>query len=93
MLASALLYPICLMPHALIYDLLMLVPALILMERDGWENRVLHLAVGCWLGSFLLPLAGYGLRAALPGIIPMSVAAFHIWQLHAARTGETGCPS
>ncbi|MFN3761666.1 MAG: glycosyltransferase 87 family protein, partial [Anaerolineae bacterium] len=92
-LASALLYSLCMMPHALIYDLLMLVPALILMAQDGWKNRVLRLAVGCWLGSFLLPLAGYGLQAALPGIIPVSVAAFHIWQLHAVGRGETGCPS
>lgn len=92
-LVAALLYSICIMPHALIYDLLMLVPALILMARDGRENRVLRLAVGCWLGSFLLPLAGYGLRAALPGIIPVSVAASYIRQLHTMGRGETGCPS
>ncbi|MBC7227913.1 MAG: DUF2029 domain-containing protein [Thermoflexales bacterium] len=93
MLVSALLYPICMMPHALIYDLLMVVPALVLMARNGWENRVLRLTVGCWLGSFLLPLVGYGLQIALPGVLPVSVAALHIQQLRATMKGEAACPS
>ncbi|MCX7855274.1 MAG: DUF2029 domain-containing protein, partial [Anaerolineae bacterium] len=93
MLASALLYPICMMPHALIYDLLMLVPVLVLMARNGWENRVLVLTIGCWLGSFLLPLVGYGLQIALPGILPVSVAALHIRQLQPMMKGEGACPS
>ncbi|MGB9888646.1 MAG: glycosyltransferase family 87 protein [Anaerolineae bacterium] len=91
-LVSAFLYPLCMMPHALIYDLLMLVPALLLMACEGWENRVLVLTVGCWLGSFLLPLVGYGLQIALPGILPVSVAALYIRQLRAMKW-EAVCPS
>ena len=92
-LISAFLYPICMMPHALIYDLLMLVPALVLMACDGWENRVLVLTVGCWLGSFLLPLVGYAFQIALPGILPVSVAALYIRQLRAVMKGEAVCLS
>jgi hypothetical protein len=92
-LVSAFLYPICMMPHALIYDLLMLVPALVLMACDGWENRVLVLTVGCWLGSFLLPLVGYAFQIALPGILPVGIAALYIRQLRAIMKGEVVCLS
>jgi len=92
-LVSAFLYPICMMPHALIYDLLMLVPALVLMACDGWENRVLVLTVGCWLGSFLLPLVGYAFQIALPGILPVGIAALYIRQLRAIMKGEAVCLS
>lgn len=93
LLISALLYPLCVMPHVLLYDLLMLVPALILMARQGWEHRVLVLTTGCWLGSFLLPLAGYGLQIALPGILPASVATLCIRQWRATIIEDAICPS
>ncbi len=90
---SALLYPLCMMPHVLIYDFTVLIPALLLMTHDQPGKEVLHLAVGCWLGTFLLPGLGYILNIAAPAILTLWVAAFHTRRILLALREKMLCPS
>ncbi len=90
-LISALLYPLCIMPHVLIYDFTVLIPALLLMTHDQPGKEVLRLAIGCWIGTFLLPILGYILRVAAPAVLTLWVAAFHTRCILIALREETPC--
>jgi hypothetical protein len=73
-LAVALLFPLIISPHALIYDLLILVPALILLVNYKELSKPLKLLVLIfYLGVLFLPLIGYATRLALTGLIPIAM--------------------
>lgn len=80
-LLSALLYPLCMMPHVLIYDFTVLIPVLLLMAHDQPGEEALQLAIGCWIGTFLLPILGYILRIAAPAALTLWIAAVHTRRL------------
>jgi hypothetical protein len=73
-LAVALLFPLIISPHALIYDLLILVPVLILLANYKEFTQPLKLIVVIfYLGVLFLPLIGYASRLALTGLIPIAM--------------------
>ncbi|MFN3761665.1 MAG: glycosyltransferase family 87 protein [Anaerolineae bacterium] len=90
-LISALLYPLWMMPHVLIYDFTVLIPALLLMTHDRPGKEALQLAAGCWIGTFLLPILGYALRIAAPAALTLGLAASHTRHIRTALRGETQC--
>jgi hypothetical protein len=83
-LAAAVLFPLLTMPHALLYDLLLLVPAfLLLVDIQGTHRSLLNVAVFSYLGTLFLPLLGYPLKIALPALIPLAffaAQARNIWR-------------
>ena len=70
-LVLAVFFPLLVLPHALIYDLLILAPAILLLaENHPKPGSLLKPTIAIYLGTFLLPLAGYALHMALTALIP-----------------------
>ena len=92
--ALAMLFPLIATPYALLHDLLLLVPVLLLMADDDSRARtVLYLAVAAYTGALIAPVIGAGLHLALPALIPLGV----FWvlagrALAAARSSPAGHP-
>ena len=92
--ALAVLFPLIATPYALLHDLLLLVPVLLLMADDRSGARtVLYLAVIAYTAALIAPVAGAGLHLALPALIPLAV----LWVLAgraiaAAKTAPMSYP-
>jgi hypothetical protein len=72
--ALAVLFPLIATPYALLHDLLLLVPVLLLMADDRSGARtVLYLAVIAYTAALIAPVVGAGLHLALPALIPLVV--------------------
>jgi hypothetical protein len=71
-LAMALLLPLLIAPHTLIYDLLILVPAFILLlYYQDLTQPIKSLAALFYACVLFLPLIGYPIKIALPGLLPI----------------------
>ncbi len=76
-LAMALLLPLLIAPHTLIYDLLILVPAFILLVNyQDLTQPIKSLAVVFYVSVLFLPLIGYPIKIALPGLLPVLLLLF-----------------
>lgn len=77
--AFAILVPLVVAPHTLIYDLLILVPGLVLLATiEGMSSILKTLSVIFYACLLFFPLLGYGFKLALPGIIPAILLFFVI---------------
>jgi hypothetical protein len=73
----ALLLPLLISPHTLIYDLLILVPSLILLANvQEFAPTIKYISIAIYLCLLFLPLLGYIVKVALPGIIPLFLYIF-----------------
>jgi hypothetical protein len=73
-ISLALIFPLIIAPHTLIYDLLILVPALILLSTIKEISSSIKLwAVMIYVCLLFLPLVGYIFRLALTGLIPLTL--------------------
>jgi hypothetical protein len=71
-ISMAVLLPLVIAPHTLIYDLLILVPAFVLLACiEDLTQQIKFLAVVFYLCLLFLPLIGYITKLALPGLIPL----------------------
>jgi hypothetical protein len=88
-LILALLFPLLLMPHTLVYDLLILIPAFLLLTvEDVKDKKLLWLAIASYMGVLLLPLIGYFNKLALPALIPILFFVYLIQQLRRVNLQE-----
>jgi len=71
----ALLYPLLAAPYALIHDLLILAPVLVLWAAVRPSQRLLHTAIAVYLGALFLPFLGALTHIALPALLPLGVFA------------------
>jgi hypothetical protein len=73
-LALATILPLIIFPYALLHDLLILFPVIILLSTTQENEKVLkYLAVGIYIAMLLLPILGYLFNMALPALIPIAV--------------------
>ncbi len=73
-LAMALLLPLIVFPYALLHDLLILAPVLVLLIVPHHQNTGLKfVVVGVYAGMLILPLLGFISNAALIALIPIAV--------------------
>ena len=73
-LVLAIFYPLLTMPHTLIYDLLILVPALLLIAQNQRQARALLGPLSfLYVGMLFLPLVGYALGVSLTALIPIGL--------------------
>jgi hypothetical protein len=73
-LAMAMLFPLLITPYALLHDLLLLVPILILLAYDpSQDERLLYVTIVVYIAMLLLPALGIPLKVALTGLIPAFV--------------------
>lgn len=73
-LTLAILYPLLVAPHTLIYDLIILVPAFLLLAYDrDRANKLKYPVIGTYLGALILPLIGYVAKVALAALIPLLI--------------------
>jgi hypothetical protein len=73
-LAMALLVPLLITPYALLHDILLLFPVMILLaaDRQG-DRRLLIFAISVYLAMLVIPLLSFSSKIALTGIIPTVV--------------------
>jgi hypothetical protein len=93
----AILYPLLAAPHALLHDLIILIPAFILWARLSPSRCRLYLAVGVYLAAFLLPPLAYYSGAALLAFIPVGLlgvflrmASLHLFHPPNPRANSSG---
>ncbi len=86
-LAVALLYPLLVMPYALLHDALLLVPVLLLLARIGPHPRLRTVSAFIYLGSLFLPGLGYGPGIAWTALLPLA-AITALWP-YLPHPGET----
>jgi alpha-1,2-mannosyltransferase len=71
--ALALVFPLLASPHALLHDLLVLLPAFLLLAHDrARAPMLLRSAVATYCGATLLPMLGSGPRIALVALVPIA---------------------
>lgn len=70
-LSAALLYPLLVMPYALLHDALLLLPALLLLARAHPTRRLRDASILIYLGTLFLPLLGYATHLALPALLTL----------------------
>ncbi len=73
-LAMAMLFPLLITPYALLHDILLLFPVMILLAVDHQgDKRLLLLAIGVYLAMLIIPMLSFASKIALTGIIPTIV--------------------
>lgn len=93
-LVLAIFYPLLTMPHTLLYDLLILVPAILLMVQDQPDARaLLRPVIAGYMGLLFLPLVGYILRVSLVALIPIGLFLTRIkflwnWDRNISNSGD-----
>ncbi len=71
LLSMAILFPLIIAPYALLHDLLVLFPVIILLTRDYHsDRRLLLIAVIIYLSMLILPMISYVTKIAFIGLIP-----------------------
>lgn len=76
-ISLALLFPLIVAPHTLIYDLLILVPAIILLAAiQELSASIKLIAVIIYISLLILPPVGFILKLALPGLIPLALLIY-----------------
>ena len=87
-LAMVLLLPLLITPYALLHDLLLLFPVMILLAIDPDQDKfAFTLAILVYIAMLILPLLGISLKLALSGLIP--VVIFIYWSNQAVRLVRT----
>ncbi|NJD60109.1 MAG: hypothetical protein C3F13_05250 [Anaerolineales bacterium] len=77
-LSMAMLFPLIITPYALLHDLLLLIPVLILLAYNpSQDRRLLYITIGVYIAMLFLPALGIPLKVALTGLIPVFV--FIVW--------------
>jgi hypothetical protein len=75
----AILLPLVISPYALLHDLLLLFPIMILLARDHSADKgLLLISIFLYFAILILPLIGYIFKVALSGIIPIIVFTYII---------------
>jgi hypothetical protein len=70
----AMILPLLITPYALMHDLLLLAPILLLLAYDPSQDvRLLYVAIVVYIAMLLLPALGIPLKVALTGLIPAFV--------------------
>jgi hypothetical protein len=78
----ALIFPLLASPHALLHDLLVLVPAFLLLAHDRARAPVLlRCAVAAYCGATLLPMLGTGPHVALVAVVPIAFLLVNVRSL------------
>lgn len=84
LLALAVLFPLLATPYALLHDMVIALPVLLLLAANGRGSKaMLGLAIGLYVGALALPALSYVLGVALGALLPVAllVACLH------SRTG------
>ena len=80
-LAMALLLPLIAFPYALLHDLLILAPVLVLLAAPQEQgNKIKYLTVGVYIGMLVLPLLGFVFNIALTAFIPIILYIYCVQQ-------------
>jgi alpha-1,2-mannosyltransferase len=75
--ALAIIFPLIIAPHTLIYDLLILVPVLVILVNYQERTQTLKLiSIIFYLSLLIFPLVSFLLKVALPGLIPVAILVF-----------------
>jgi hypothetical protein len=75
-LAAAVVLPFLATPYALCHDLVVLAPALLLLDRAAIERPALEtLAEFCYAAPLVLAIAGIATHLALPALVPIAAGA------------------
>jgi hypothetical protein len=73
-LSMTVLLPLIISPYAILHDLLLLFPAMILLTIDHeGDKQLLLIAIAVYLSMLFLPLLSTPIKIALTGIIPIAV--------------------
>jgi hypothetical protein len=73
-LAMAMLFPLLITPYALLHDILLLFPVMILLAVDHQgDKHLLFLTICVYLAMLVIPLLSFTSKIALTGIIPTVV--------------------
>jgi len=73
----AILFPLVVAPHTLIYDFLILVPVIVLLANISELIPGLKIvSIGLYVSIFLFPIIGYPLKLAVPGLVPLAVMMY-----------------
>jgi hypothetical protein len=76
-ISMAVILPLVIAPHTLIYDLLILVPAFALLVTINDLTEIIRLStIILYLSLLFLPLIGYVSKLALPGIVPLMLYCY-----------------
>ena len=79
-LSMAIILPLIIAPHTLIYDLLIIVPAFFLLASiEDISLPIKFLAVTLYISLLVLPLLGYLAKLALSGLIPLIIFLYLIF--------------
>jgi hypothetical protein len=66
------LFPLFFTPYALLHDVLLVCPILLLLSiNHQGDKRLLLLAIGIYVAMLVLPLLGFAIKVALVGVIPI----------------------
>ena len=77
----AVVLPLLATPHTMVYDLLLLAPALVIWYFYSRSRQVLLAAVIAYFAAFILPILGVPFNIALVALAPIGViAAFWAWR-------------
>jgi hypothetical protein len=81
LISLALLFPLIITPYALLHDLLVLFPIMILLAIDHeTDRRLLLAAVTIYIAMLILPLVSYVTKTALLGLIPAILFIYIVQQ-------------
>ena len=88
-LLLALIFPLVSTPYALIYDLVILIPGMVLWANSWPSRALLRISAALYLGAFILPAISYGVGIALLATIPISLAIILIYRItNGRKVGE-----
>jgi hypothetical protein len=74
----AILYPLIASPYVMLHDLLILVPAFVIISWMGGSLSLLYTAIGVYLAAFFLPLIANKTHVALLALIPIGLLVLYI---------------
>jgi hypothetical protein len=76
----AILFPLVATPYALLHDLVILIPGIILWARYSGSRYLLYAVIIIYLGGFLLPLLGAFAEIALVSLLTIGLSiAILLW--------------
>ena len=82
------LFPFFTAPHTLHYDLVLLIPVLLLWSRYERSSTVLWASIVIYLGAFLLPAISRPLNVGLLALLPLALGTMLLHRFFIARSKQ-----